>query len=95
MRLSFAKSGWRTGVVLLLSLILIEAMSFICAEHNWEAAVDLLTAVSVVLLLANLLFGFTANIGLWGRVLLLTLIFGYMAFVVVGLLKFYSPTTPG
>jgi hypothetical protein len=82
------------GVVLLLSIIVVEAMAFICAQHDWRVATGVLTTFSFVLLMAALLFGMTAKIGMVGRALWIALILGYIVFMGVEFYKFCcSPNT--
>jgi|SRR6266511_2431860 len=93
MRFSFAKSKWRTGAAVLLSMIATQITIFICAQHNWDIT-NLLTVLLFALIIASLVFGFTANIGMVGRILWLAVVFGYMVFLAVQVYRYFSPNTP-
>jgi hypothetical protein len=93
MQLTFAKSGWRTGVALLCSIVISQVFTFVSAHHDWRAATDLLTWVSFALLLMGMLFGFTAKIGRTGRVLWVVSIVGYLVFLGVEIYRFYGANT--
>jgi hypothetical protein len=95
--LFFSRSGLRTGVVLAFGIICVQIITAVCAQHDWRAATNLLTIVSLLSLIIALMFGFTANIGFWGRVLWLAVVFAYMAFLGVEAYRFFfgSPNTPG
>ena len=91
----FSRSSWRTGAVLLFGIICVQIITGICAQHDWRAATDIFTIVSLVLLIIALLFGFTADIGVWGRALWLTMVFVYMAYLGFEAYKFFcSPNAP-
>jgi hypothetical protein len=93
MQLSFSKSGWRTGIVLLLSIILVERITSVCAQYDWRAATNLLTLVFAILLLLAVVFGFTAKIKILGRMLWLLLILSYCVYIGVIVYKFYTDSS--
>ncbi len=93
--LFLSRSGWRTGVLLAFGIICVQIITGLCAQHDWRVATNLLTIVSLVSLIIALLFGFTANIGVWGRVLWLAVVFAYMAYLGFEAYRFFgSPNTP-
>lgn len=93
MKLFFAKSGWKTGVSLLLSLIISGIITSISALHNWLVLGGVFTLVFLALLLTALLFGFTAKIGTWGRALWLMLLFSFIGFLAIRIWLFLDPNS--
>jgi hypothetical protein len=80
---------------LALGIMGVQIITGVCAQHDWRVATNLFTIVSLVSLIMALLFGFAANIGVWGRIFWLAVVFGYLAYMgVVAYRFFYSPNTP-
>jgi hypothetical protein len=88
MRKLFSKSGWCTGLILLLSIVLVKALFLISASHNWSNLTFLLFILLLGLIMMGLIFGLKANISPSSRTIWLALVLGYISFLIWTFYKF-------
>jgi hypothetical protein len=54
MHQALSRMGPRTGAVLFVTIVFVEIIAFVCANHDWRLATNVFTLISFVLLFATL-----------------------------------------
>lgn len=89
MQTHFKQATWKMGLLLALVLVAVEAITVVGARNDWRIFTNICGLVSLVVVCACVLYGFIARIGTIGRVIWLSIIFGYVIFLLVEFYKFF------